>query len=277
VAAPARPTPRIINIIIIIIIINIIIISSSVVIIIIIICDPIGSMPQQLHCVRPQRLLSASLRRGCDPPNAAMAGTDHGIDSARIPQPDAPPECRVANDGEAVSRQQAAAALSAEQEAELASVDRDAAELAVDPRSDAQHAGEQRARQLIEAIRAFGKVPAAVRGSSEAQIAERRLEMRLRKARQENLLSAEHEAELASVDRDAAQLSRDPARQLIEAIRAFGKVPAAVRGSSEAQIAERSLAVRLRKARQENLLSAEHEAELASVELQHILYRMLFD
>ena len=47
---------------------------------------------------------------------------------------------------------------------------------------------------------------------------------------------------------DASQLAA-PSEQLLHDIRAFGRVPKQVRGSSDAQVRERNLAFRLRKAR----------------------------
>ena len=129
----------------------------------------------------------------------------------------------------------------------------------------------------MKAIRAFGKVPQLVRGKSDAQVQERKLAYRLRKARREGLVSAEDEAELARLDSDAQQLPEDPSdaaqlageqriRELMEAIRAFAKVPQRVRGTSDAQVEERNLAYRLRNARRDGLLSAEDETELARLD-----------
>ena len=49
----------------------------------------------------------------------------------------------------------------------------------------------------MQDIRAFGRIPKEVRGSSEAQLQERRLAERLRRAKQAGLLSAAQKSELA--------------------------------------------------------------------------------
>ena len=95
-----------------------------------------------------------------------------------------------------------------------------------------------RTERLLEDIRAFGRLRHVVRGRSDADVQERQLGIRLRKARQARLLSAAPESEL-------------------------GRVPHEVRGSSEADVQERNLGIRLRKARQAGLLSAAQESELA--------------
>ena len=93
--------------------------------------------------------------------------------------------------------------------------------------------------------------------------------MRLRRANERNLLSAEQEAELAMIAQEASQQAAEPsssaqednARELIEAIRSFGRIPKEEKRPCE----ERALAVRLRRARKNNMVSAEHEAELAQM------------
>merc|ERR1711911_299608 len=115
--------------------------------------------------------------------------------------------------------------------------------------------------QLLQDIRAFGRVPKSIRGSLELQVRERNLEKRLREAREAGRLSAAQEAELADLG-DAIQLA-GRTEQLLQDIRAFGRVPEKVRGSSEAQVRERNLARRLRKAREAGHLSAAEGAELA--------------
>ena len=121
--------------------------------------------------------------------------------------------------------------------------------------------------QLLQDIHAFGRVPKSIRGSSELQVRERNLEKRLRKAREAGHLSAAQEAELADLG-DAIQLagtSKQPSEQLLQDIRAFGRVPKSIRGSSELQVRERNLEKRLRKAREAGHLSAAQEAELADL------------
>ena len=72
--------------------------------------------------------------------------------------------------------------------------------------------------QLLQDIRAFGRVPKQIRGSSELQVRERNLEKRLRDAREAGRLSAAQEAELADLG-DAIQLagtSKQPSEQLLQ-------------------------------------------------------------
>ena len=52
----------------------------------------------------------------------------------------------------------------------------------------------------MQDIRAFGRIPKEVRGSSEAQLQERRLAERLRRAKQAGLLSAAQKSELADLN-----------------------------------------------------------------------------
>merc|ERR1711873_255437 len=87
---------------------------------------------------------------------------------------------------------------------------------------------------------------------------------RLRKAKQTGLLSAAEESELAELAGDAVQLA-GTTQDLLQDIRAFGRIPKEVRGSSEAQLQERSLAQKLRKAKQAGRLSAAQESELAEL------------
>ena len=68
----------------------------------------------------------------------------------------------------------------------------------------------------------------------------------------------------ASSAGDAVQLA-GTSEQLLQDIRAFGRVPKAVRGSSEAQVRERNLEKRLRKARVWGHVSDAQEAELAEL------------
>ena len=58
-------------------------------------------------------------------------------------------------------------------------------------------------------------------------------------------MTAEHEAELTAMDGDAAQLAIIAA--LMEDVRAFGRLPKHVDGTSEAKTAERKLAKVLRR------------------------------
>ena len=73
-------------------------------------------------------------------------------------------------------------------------------------------------------------------------------------------LSAAQQSELDALDGRAA----DPngTSQLMQDIRAFGRLPKEVRGSSEVQVQERNLAERLRKARVAGHLSAAQQSEL---------------
>ena len=127
--------------------------------------------------------------------------------------------------------------------------------------------------RLTQDIRDFGRLPKAVRGKDEASARERNLASRLRKARQAGRLSADHEAELASMGQasqpaqEAAtrQKARDVATELTLEIRAFGRLPQEVRGEDAAQSTETTLAQRLHKTRAAGRLTADHETELASV------------
>ena len=100
---------------------------------------------------------------------------------------------------------------------------------------------------LMQEIQTLGRLPKHVKGTSEAQTAERNLAKRLNKARAAGRLTAEHEAELTAMDGDAPQLAEAVA--LMQEIQTFGRVPKQVSGKSEAQTAERNLAKRLAKAR----------------------------
>ena len=76
-------------------------------------------------------------------------------------------------------------------------------------------------------------------------------------------MTAEHGAELTAMDGDAAQLAIIAA--LMEDVRAFGRLPKHVDGTSEAKTSERNLAKRLQKAREAGRLTAEHEAGLTAM------------
>ena len=97
-----------------------------------------------------------------------------------------------------------------------------------------------KAAALMQEIRTFGRLPKEVKGTSEAQTAERNLAKRFNKAREAGRLTAEHEAELTAMDGDAPQLAEIAA--LMQEIRPFGRLPKHVKGTSEAQTAERNLA-----------------------------------
>ena len=116
-------------------------------------------------------------------------------------------------------------------------------------------------------IRALGRVPKCVRGTSEAQVQERKLASRLRKARKNGRVSAVEEAELAHLG-NAIQLP-NRSEKLMEDIRAFGRVPKRVHGRSDADVWERNMELRLRKARKFGL-SAAQEAELAELRASEI-------
>ena len=76
-------------------------------------------------------------------------------------------------------------------------------------------------------------------------------------------MTAEHEAELTAMNGDAPQLAE--AAALMQEIGTFGRLPKEVKGTSEAQTAERNLAKRFNKARAAGRVTAEHEAELAKM------------
>ena len=60
-------------------------------------------------------------------------------------------------------------------------------------------------------------------------------------------MTAEHDAKLTAMDGDATQLAESAA--LMEDVRALGRLPKHVDGTSEAEIAERNVAKRFKKAR----------------------------
>eukprot|EP00969_Alexandrium_andersonii_P317981 14046273-Alexandrium_andersonii.AAC.1 len=72
---------------------------------------------------------------------------------------------------------------------------------------------------------------------------------------------------LEALGGDAPQLA---VAQLLADIRALGRVPRAVRGSGVAEIRERSLATRLRRARKAGSLNAEFQQELAEMRVRDI-------
>ena len=67
------------------------------------------------------------------------------------------------------------------------------------PPSTAGHPCSTATAQLLQDIRALGRIPKEVRGSSEAQLQERRLAEKLRKAKHAGLLSAAQDSELAEL------------------------------------------------------------------------------
>ena len=73
----------------------------------------------------------------------------------------------------------------------------------------------------------------------------------------------------ASSAGDAVQLA-GTTQDLLQDIRAFGRIPKEVRGSSEAQLQERHLAEKLRKAKYAGLLSAAEEFELAEIKASEL-------
>ena len=91
-------------------------------------------------------------------------------------------------------------------------------------------------------IRALGCLPQRVRGSEDDRVAERNLAKKLQHARIAGLLSADDEVELEGIG-GAPRL--DDAQELMEEIRALGRVPKQVRGTEHHQVAERNLAHKL--------------------------------
>ena len=67
---------------------------------------------------------------------------------------------------------------------------------------------------LMPEIRTFGYLPKDVKGTSDAQTAERNLAKRVNTAREAGRLTAEHEAELTAMDGDAPQLAENAALML---------------------------------------------------------------
>ena len=149
---------------------------------------------------------------------------------------------------------------------------------------------------LMAEVRAFGRRPKLVRSTSPESTAERNLAQRINKARVARRLTVEHEAELTAMDAlqpagDAPQLAHDRATSVMHAIRAagrltaeheapelaeddmadvrtLGRAPKLVRGKDAEQIAERSLAKRLCRARTAGHLTAEHESELTAMDVE---------
>jgi len=115
------------------------------------------------------------------------------------------------------------------------------------------------AEALTQDIRAFGRSPKQVKGTSPELIAERKRAVRLCKARAAGRLTVAHEAELAEMSGDAAET-------LMQEIRDFGRLPKEVKGKDPDRIAERNLAQRLKTARAAGRLTVAHEAELADVD-----------
>ena len=66
----------------------------------------------------------------------------------------------------------------------------------------------------------------------------------------------------------SSSASSGTSHQLLQDIRAFGRIPKEVRGDSAAQVHERSLAQKLRRAKQAGLLSAAQESELADLKAE---------
>ena len=131
--------------------------------------------------------------------------------------------------------------ISAAQEAQLADLG-DAPQLA------------ESSEQLVQEIRVLGRVPRCVKGSSEPDKRERKLAHRLRSVRKAGNISADQEVELADLG-DAPQLA-DSSEEQLQEIRALGRVPRCVQGSSAAQVRERKLAWRLRSARKAGDISS---------------------
>ena len=115
----------------------------------------------------------------------------------------------------------------------------------------------------MQEICELGRLPKRPQGAAPEQVAERSLQKRLYKARSGQKLTAEDEAELQQLG-DAPQL----AEKLMQEIRELGRLPREVRASGPEQIEERRLAVRLRIARRQKMLTPDHEAELAALNPQ---------
>ena len=113
----------------------------------------------------------------------------------------------------------------------------------------------------MEAIRKLGRVP---KERPESLEEERKLAVRLRKARYKGNLSEEHKAELAAMkeQEQAEQAEKKVMDSLMEEIRKFGRPPKRSRTASKK---EKNLAVRLMHARRGGSLSDEHKADLAAM------------
>ena len=116
-------------------------------------------------------------------------------------------------------------------------------------------------------------MPKEVKVSDPEHVPERKLAWRLRKARNGGHLTAELEAEFSAMDVEVApgddpELAYTCIAQLMQDIRSLGRLPKEVKGSAAEHAPERKLAKRLRKARNGGQLTAEHEAELAGMEVE---------
>ena len=109
-----------------------------------------------------------------------------------------------------------------------------------------------RVQQLVDAIIELGYLPTQCNHST---VAEKQLAVRLIRARKAGSLSSEQEAALGNLAQGAAQ-------HLVDAIIALGHLPTQSKKSSQA---EKTLAVRLIRARKAGLLSSEQEGALGNL------------
>ena len=121
--------------------------------------------------------------------------------------------------------------------------------------------------QVMAEIRDLGRLPNRMkRPVGDAQIAENNLANRLRKARAKQQLSKEQEAELERIAGASQPGSEQLAEKLMAEIRDLGRLPRRMKKPvGDAQIAENKLADRLGKARANQELSKEQEAELERI------------
>ena len=117
-------------------------------------------------------------------------------------------------------------------------------------------------------MHAFGRVPKSVKGSSEAEVRERKLAHRFKNAKSLRRGSAAEKNEVAGLG-DAIQLA-ERMEQLMHDIRSLGRVPKRVHGNSEADVRERNVERRLLLAMKQGHVSAVHQAELAELRASEI-------
>ena len=114
----------------------------------------------------------------------------------------------------------------------------------------------------MQQIRDFGRVPKLVRGEGAFELVERNLAQKLLRMRLAGRVLRKHEDELAKFDSYVAS------EDLMQQIRDLGRVPRhprLVKGEGEAEVAERSLFLKLKKLKSAGQLMAKHEDELVEL------------
>jgi len=118
------------------------------------------------------------------------------------------------------------------------------------------------ADSLMNEIRSLGRLPLRVRGQEAHKRAERNLAARFIEAKGKGIFTREQLQELDSLG-DAGGASQ-PADELMQEIRSFGRLPRRVRGDAEAQQSERDLAQRMTNAQKKKRFSEAQLAELST-------------